>query len=212
MTPGPRIIRVCTACAKYIKQFTWASGNTFGARFWTDGKVKGHMFPASQQFVKCPHCSALVWIYELKEVDRIAPREHINSADYMFKDACPPIMPTMKDTVDFLARAPMDKEKELYLRVQIWWAGNDPRRESDTPPPLEPLEKENLRILAPLLREGGDREWIMGAETFRERGMFKKAEEWLDEKAFDGFPDRMAGAIRELSRKRIATVQELKIR
>ena len=43
MLPGPTIIRRCSACGNPIAQGTLASWNTFGARFWTDGKMEAPM-------------------------------------------------------------------------------------------------------------------------------------------------------------------------
>lgn len=35
MVPGESIVRRCPSCEGSIRQRTLASGNTFGARFWT---------------------------------------------------------------------------------------------------------------------------------------------------------------------------------
>jgi len=45
MLPGPTIVRKCSTCGKLIAQPTLLSGNTFGARFWTDGKREAPMLP-----------------------------------------------------------------------------------------------------------------------------------------------------------------------
>ena len=66
MILGPAIIRQCSACSKPIKQFTIQSGNTFGAKFWTDGKHEAPMLPDQPWLVICPHCHAPVWINELE--------------------------------------------------------------------------------------------------------------------------------------------------
>lgn len=40
MMPGKIIIREYPHCKGYFKEQTMASGNTFGARYWTDGKIE----------------------------------------------------------------------------------------------------------------------------------------------------------------------------
>lgn len=71
MLPGPTIIRRCPHCEGQVRQSTWASGNTFGARFWTDGKAVGSMLPDETPLAKCPHCCRLIWLPDAEEVDRI---------------------------------------------------------------------------------------------------------------------------------------------
>jgi hypothetical protein len=71
MTPGPTIIRECSACGKHISQHTIGSGNTFGARFWTDGKRDAPMFPDQPWLVRCQHCGTLVWIDEQTQIGEI---------------------------------------------------------------------------------------------------------------------------------------------
>jgi len=68
MLPGPTIIRRCSACTKLIEQFTLNSGNTIGARFWTDGKRDAPMLPDELWLVKCQQSGALVWIDEQEQV------------------------------------------------------------------------------------------------------------------------------------------------
>ena len=64
MLPGPTIIRQCAACAQPFQQETLMSGNTFGATFWTDGKMDAPMLPERYAVIKCPHCQTLLWIDE----------------------------------------------------------------------------------------------------------------------------------------------------
>lgn len=71
MMPGPTAIRRCSACSKLIAERTIMSGNTFGARRWTDGKLNAPMLPEQPWLVKCPHCFALVWIDEQEEVSSV---------------------------------------------------------------------------------------------------------------------------------------------
>jgi hypothetical protein len=68
MMPGPTLIRRCSLCLKLFLQETISSGNTFGASWWTDGKMEAPMLPDEPWLVKCPHCGALLWIDEQEEV------------------------------------------------------------------------------------------------------------------------------------------------
>ena len=68
MTPGPTIIYQCYKCEGNFKYPTIGSGNTFGARFWSDGKKDAPMLPDQPWLIKCPNCDALIWRDELKQM------------------------------------------------------------------------------------------------------------------------------------------------
>ena len=68
MTPGPTIIYQCYKCEGNFKYPTIGSGNTFGARFWSDGKKDAPMLPDQPWLIKCPNCDALIWRDELKQI------------------------------------------------------------------------------------------------------------------------------------------------
>ena len=209
MTPGPTIIRKCSACGKHIAEHTIASGNTFGARFWTDGKRDAPMLPDQPWLVKCQHCGTLVWIDEQAQVEEIDPWGSGTGGADRFPDACPASTPTMEDYACFLGTGVSDKQKERYVRLRTWWASNDPRRESVQSTPLNSFEAENLRAFVSLLDEGEDNDRLMKAEALRELGEFTDAEKLLATK----FDDELAQAvsiIRDLNQKRSATVAEMR--
>ncbi len=61
MLPGPTIIKRCSDCSQLIEQSTLDSGNTLGAKFWTDGKRYFPMLPDNPWLVECPHCQAFLF-------------------------------------------------------------------------------------------------------------------------------------------------------
>lgn len=67
MLPGPKIIRKCSKCKNLVQQETLMSGNTLGARYYTDGKMEAPMLPYLQYLIKCPHCNYLIWINKQKK-------------------------------------------------------------------------------------------------------------------------------------------------
>src|ERR1043165_2722619 len=68
MMPGPTVIKRCPGCSKLLKFSTLASGNTFGAIFWTDGKCDAPMLPDMPLLHKSPSDDILFWEDECKEV------------------------------------------------------------------------------------------------------------------------------------------------
>ena len=209
MRPGPTIIRECSACGKHIAQHTIVSGNTCGARFWTDGKRDSPRLPDQPWLVKCQHCNTLVWIDEQKQVGEIAPWGSKTSDGDKFLDARPASTPTLQDYAVFIEAGISDKQKERYVRLSAWWAGNDPRRERAQRTPLGSFEAQNLRAFLTLLDEDEDNDRIMKAEALRELGEFAAAENLLATE----FGEELLQAvsiISDLNQKRVATVAKMR--
>ena len=91
--PGSNIIRECPECNAALERTTMMSGNTFGARFWTDGKMMAPMLPDRPWLAKCPKCTALFWIDEAKELGRQQPWDK----NKQWPDAIKPSIPTEAD-------------------------------------------------------------------------------------------------------------------
>jgi len=183
-TPGPTLIKKCNRCDGLMKQRTIASGNTFGARYWTDGKVDASMLPLTPSAVRCPHCHALLWVSSLEEVGEIpgprgfgVPRPEY---DHSF-DALPFIEKLEADDyLMALRKGELPKDQEAYLRTMYWRLMNDPRRRSQTPIAFSAEEQENLRSLLPLVSETDEPSRLIRAEIYRELGEFEECANALD--------------------------------
>jgi hypothetical protein len=220
--------------------------------------------------VKCPHCSALLWIEELEKVFEINLRrrdgilsdgdENVEKTYYptwreyfrfaradkhekkkeeytqirawmdrtglnyqddgtdheeekieipdTFKDAKSGLEPTFMEYMDFLSAGIQDQEKEEYLRLHAWWAGNDPRRTNKQAEPMTEVERSNLRTFLPYLKEGREYERLMKAEGFRELGEFSAAEKLLATQFNKNLMERVL-FIRDLTRKQSTSVGEI---
>ena len=203
MIPGPTIFRACSDCAKAIRQNTVASGNTFGATHWTDGKCEAPMFPDSPWLIKCPECQALLWIDELEELGQAS----ILDAEYFAFDGVRCEIPSQAEYLSFLETGTHTPTKEQYLRLRAWWAGNDARREGACIG-LSAAERANLLALAAMLDGAEPYDLLMKAEIMRELGRFDEALELLAG-CPDGILARRVTAIRELAEKQDAWVRQL---
>lgn len=67
-TLGPTLIYSCSSCKGLYKQSTIASGNTFGARIRSDGRMYAPMLPLTPPIVSCPHCGNVFRFPESKPV------------------------------------------------------------------------------------------------------------------------------------------------
>lgn len=61
MRPGPDLVVACPRCGRRARARTLLSGNTFGARFWTDGKVEAPMLPTHPPVAPCRACGRMFW-------------------------------------------------------------------------------------------------------------------------------------------------------
>lgn len=208
MMPGSTVIRRCSVCAKLIAQETIASGNTFGARFWTDGKRDAPMLPDQPWLVKCRHCRALVWIDEQEKVGEVEPWD---SGDATFGDARPYITPSVRDYFAILEEGVSDNKKVTYLRRRAWWAGNDARRQGGDATPLSDVETANLHAFAALLDESDENDRIMKAEVMRELGEYEDATALLSKPFSDGLAQAVA-IIKGLTAQRISFVREMELK
>lgn len=71
MIPGPDQIVACPNCGALAKYMTLTSGNTFGARVWTDGKQVAPMLPRPPAVVKCQQCAECHWLADARKVGTV---------------------------------------------------------------------------------------------------------------------------------------------
>lgn len=201
MLPGSTIIRKCSACSKPIEQDTIASGNTFGATFWTDGKCEAPMLPDQPWLIMCPHCYAPLWIDELEDIGEIEPWGENNK----FEDAKPYELP---DYFAILETGTETSEKERYIRLRTWWSGNDIRRYQDNEIEMSIPETLNLTAFAQMLDESDSNDLVMKSEAMRELACFDEAKTLLA-RSVDNNLSQTVEIIKDLVEKRDSYVRKM---
>lgn len=182
MTPGPDKIVACPHCQGLAKYATLRSGNTSGARVWTDGKEITPMFFMPPVAVRCRHCAGCYWLADAKEIGEMEPSHRRRNPDDPAWEGVEYVEePTEAEYYSAieggLARG---REEELCLRILAWWRRNDAFRGriGDRPRPARALSEEgrrNLVALAGLLDTADENDLIMKAEVWRELGDFEAA-------------------------------------
>jgi hypothetical protein len=163
-----------------------ASGNTFGAKFWPDGKIDAPMMPEYPSYVGCPHCPASFWLEDTKEVGSISWGEEIEITDLVSKSV------QQKNHVKYknpseelyirgLREANLSPEKEIYLRSKLMQLYNDVNRDQKVQPPPIDSQIENWNRLLEILDSKETHEKLLKVEIYREMGNFEEAK-----KAFTG--------------------------
>jgi hypothetical protein len=183
MTPGPDQIIACPHCGGLEQYATLRSGNTFGARTYTDGRQIAPMLPKPPPVVKCRHCAAFYWLRGAREVGEINDPwgEGRSRAPEAWAAAQSVQEPTEAEYYDAigagLAESP---EQERSLRIFAWWRRNDALRDAGPDAASAASEaperwRANLEALLPLLDDANPNDLVMRAEVYRELGHFDSA-------------------------------------
>ncbi len=202
--PGPTIVRECPKCSVPIEQRTTASGNTFGARYWSDGKMGAPMLPDYPWLVKCPKCKHLFWIDEAKKLGD-------TNKGWKGQGKLEPRSPESPTVLDFYTIVPSikDKEKQRYIRTHLWHCANDPYRDgaSTGKVSFSAEAKASMEVLSKLLDDKDPEDRLAKAEIARELGQFDRCIKLLSV-SFDKRLSGMADAIRMLAQEKYSPVME----
>lgn len=185
MLPGPDQIVACPHCKALAKDPTLQSGNTFGARRWTDGKMIAPMLPCPPAVVKCHSCSQCYWIEDA---------EKVGTVDSEYWKSGRPDNPAWAEAPEVKGPNELEyykavrkglaagRQQERDLRVLAWWRSNDTHRASRRTSGAvtrSPAWEKNLHALRGLLDENNESERLMKAEVLRELGEFTPAQQLL---------------------------------
>ncbi len=185
MLLGPTYIIECPKCTALLKKASLASGNTFGAQEYSDGKFEAPMLREFPVITICDKCSNAFWIDKAKEVgsfnrlDKSAPAEWRNARQVRF--------PETEEYFSILGTSFVkNQEDEFYIRQRILWDFNDRDRDrwniddSDGSLSQDDFEKWQGNILA-LIRIlnrshlNGYKKLLL-AELYRNLGDFENCE------------------------------------
>lgn len=169
MLPGPNLVYKCPKCGNLLKKGSLMSGNTFGAKIFSDGKRIAPMLPDFPDITKCKRCNAIFWLSKLKVVGIYHWNSNWENADNVEFLG---IYDYFKALNEGLAE---NMQEELFVRQQIWWAYNDRVRNDENQFVDEKDEinwRENCNKLISLLDQTDLNQRIMIAEIKRNLGDF----------------------------------------
>ncbi len=177
MTPGSnRILRI-RLFGKPVKIATMASGNTCGAKYWTDGKREAPDWPDNPLLRVHPGTGEIFWIDKCREVGRERP------AYPKRKYAGIPF--AIDPGLDDYRRALNDgwgdtPKKKFYLLLRFWWAANDPCRRGELNSDRPPDFREKVLELISCMSSDNPDERLLIAEMRRQLGDFATANDLLE--------------------------------
>lgn len=194
-------------CKKPVKFSTISSGNTFGATYWTDGMKEAPMLPDEPWLRISPTEKVMFWSDECEEIGQIDyfSGKSVNSEwkdlDYAEEPSEAEYMVALQSG---LAKT---RKKERYIRMRLWWRGND-RIRRDESSELSEVHLENLHCFEAILSEGDPDQRLMKAEVLRQLSRFDDALRHLDADYPEGYSDAVQ-RIRELALQSNAKVATL---
>lgn len=215
MIPGPEEIVACPHCGGLGKVATLLSGNTFGARVWTDGKQVAPMLPSPPAVARCSGCRKCYWLADAERVGTIGSRR-VGSGivDPAWAAARKVEEPSEEEYYAALAQGlAVNRQQERNLRVLAWWRGNDAFRDTSRVrtgniAPTSGGRTENLKALARLLGEKDLDDRIMKAEVLRELRDFDAAIDILAAIGSPGY-EAVIRQLRSLCESKDMCVREL---
>jgi hypothetical protein len=215
MTPGPTHVIRCPLCSQLGKYPTIASGNTFGAVYYTDGKRIAPMLPATPSVVRCGFCHGTFWREAAAEVGQfMEQREEPAEVDESWLKAGYLDEPDEGEYLAALERLiSSTPAEERSIRLFAWWRGNDRHRGPLTAPATDNPEltnrrHDNMRALLPLLATAEWADLILRAEVLRQLGEFELATKELT-RHFPAAFDAAISRLLYLCAQRDSTLQKL---
>ena len=169
------------------------SGNTFGAKYWTDGKCEAPMLPDAPWLCRHPDTGELFWT---DACDQVAERA-IWEKDQLYADVPFAEEPMLDDYIRALETGlAAAQEKERYVRVRYWWKSNDPVRQGGDIGGSEDAFRRNLSRLHALLDTSDPNQRLMAAEAARELQNFADSKSLLEY----NFPENYSRAVTLIKR------------
>jgi hypothetical protein len=181
MIIGPDIIYKCPICGANIFKGSLTSGNTFGAKLFSDAKQIAPMLPEFPAITKCRTCDSIFWFRNAEVVGEAA----FPSSETVDKsNAYPATFLTIDEYLTAIDAGICESvDDEYFIRQRILWKFNDRVRYGD---PLfnNEIEKkvwtDNINSLLDIIDYDDINQKILAAELHRYLGDFDKCLEIMD--------------------------------
>lgn len=193
MNPGKAKIIKCPFCGEEKELMTLVSGNTCGARWWSDGKMIAPMLPQTSPVQKCPKCGK--YYFEFLQPYEESENWSFELGEMSYQEWKKAYQQFLNDNV----------QEELLLSVEFWLiqAYNDNYRGSSE----FVLPEEDVAFVAGIIKEyvakqnwNGNNSLLLKAELCREAGEMEdccKVLSSIDQETLQDFEVKIFAAIKE---------------
>lgn len=194
MMPGPPQILTCPHCGKTKEIMSLRSGNTIGAKTWSDNKRIAPMLPEISYVQKCPHCAKCF----------ILSRQKVVYAKSGYSSDCGSL--SFAEAKEAFAQLSQEKfrntEEEAGVRMLLHRAYNDYYFRNGGRRTVAEADQKLFRENALWLIENCIKDDVMKAEFYREAGDMKKAKALIEKVSVnDDFLKGIVATIKKKIRK-----------
>lgn len=190
MTPGNPQILTCPYCGNEKQIMSLASGNTFGAEYWSDNKQIAPMLPEISYIQKCPHCGKY-YIKSRQEVRYAKDGWSFDQGLLSFAE--------LKDAFhQIIDEGFVDRQEESHVRMMLFHAYNDYYYRKENTEEVDPSDyklfvEQGLWLIENIVADN-----VLKAEFYREIGRIDEAKQCLsDVKSDDDFIKEIILSIQE---------------
>jgi hypothetical protein len=166
----------CPECSAIHERTELMSGNTFNAKYYSDGKMEAPMLPEIPSLIRCEQCAL---IFKLDRDLRLSSLP--SETEKTFFANCLDV----KGWTEALEMKLYENDiQELNCRYHLLWAYNDPfRKESNVPCALasDTAYKKNILRMLDLIDKEDDQDMVFAAEMNRLIGRFDDSQKILDQ-------------------------------
>lgn len=194
MIPGIDHVYKCPNCGSLIARKSIVSGNTFGAKVYSDGKRIAPMLPDFPNLTKCVKCNTFLWLSKLKDLIRMEHRSSLlkkldklgkrlgfsrsKNQDYGYwnNEVYAEFLSIEDGFKAISLNFARDDQERKHIREHIWQSYNDRKRDGIAMFDDENDRKRwenNCKELLSLLDLAASTEKIMIAEIHRNLGRFE---------------------------------------
>lgn len=170
MIPGEDEFYECPICGNILSRGSLMSGNTFGAKLYSDGKQIARMLPEFPSITKCPKCTSIFW---LKDEIKSRKTGDADRASFL----------TIPEYLSVLEHKNYDSSaEENFIRTRIWWLFNDRVRSGRNlfiSEAEKTIWKDNIDCLISMQDYEDINKRIMLAELNRNLGNFQECKDIL---------------------------------
>lgn len=176
MIPAGDSYHACPECGAVHAREEIMSGNTIGAKYYSDGKMEAPMFPDLPSVIRCARCALIFQLRHDMRISRPSDRTvQVYRANHLD-------LKGWKDVIG--TRFNFDAGYELTYRVRLMWTYHDPlRHDLEMSDDLKGDREyvSNLLRLLELMDENDPEDLLFSAELNRLLGRFEHAWSILDQ-------------------------------
>ncbi len=202
MTFGPDIVLRCPGCNTLFLRHTLGSGNTIGAKLWSDGYYFAPMFPIPPVIEWCVECKRWFFIEDAEELFSLPMGKDFGEGMEIGVQDYKKAKDYQEAIESFSLQGMRGMERELILRTRLLWEQNDFPRHFPADKPNEPKDKptiENLESIAETAEYLS--QYSLAAEAYRELGDFRRSFDMIERARRVGGTEDILASLAEIERE-----------